>query len=693
MMKKTDKQTLDMLREEFAKSAETAKVPLRLQKESMVTMLKNSDAKTKDFSSKTGNKRNKVVMIRRIAMAAAVFAVVIVAAIYAANQGGVKVIKTDSFYKSYNKDEPVKIATNYSDIVKAVQEIRNIKSVNSGKSEEDVTDILASTNPEEQTIVGGYNEYVAQTNSAEENDGPGTEVLSDPNPGNNSSGNISADIIKNDGKYIYIVTTKNDPETGAIAEQIEIVKADPAEEMQTIETLTLSTGKNSDYKDDCLEIYLKDNKLIALMERSAHQSKSGVLYNEKSTIAITYDISDPANPVEIRKHIQDGKYISSGLYGNDLRLVTKKSIPEFAENANVDMSDVIPSFSVNGAEYELTMEEIFIAVNDPDASYLFITVTDISAPDAEAGRLAILGGGKDIYSLSDAIVVARGFVSVEADKNGVYSTLTEICRFNISGTSISFVDSYVTEGRLIGGNAVDEHNGYLRVATVQAQTHNLYIFNNKMEFVCCITDFLAGKEIKRVKFIGDKAYFICETENSEEIWIVDISDPTKPKEGAKLPVDGFLQMLSPVSENVVLGITEYPDDKNSFAGTKGKFFLCDVSDAKNPVIISDYELGEGYSYPMGINQRHATLDTERMIFASPVTYADVSSGKISSIYLVFDISENKIEQIGLYEHSSEDGIAANRCIITDGAIYTVSGTKVIAFSTEEQSAVSSVTIR
>ena len=102
-MKKTDKQTMDMLREELMKSSENAKVPLKLQKDSVVAMLKNSDKNEKDFSSKTGNKRN-IVVLRRITAAAAVIAVVIIAAFYV-NSGGVKVIKTDSFYKGYESKE------------------------------------------------------------------------------------------------------------------------------------------------------------------------------------------------------------------------------------------------------------------------------------------------------------------------------------------------------------------------------------------------------------------------------------------------------------------------------------------------------------------------------------------------------------------------------------------------------------
>ena len=91
-MNKKDMQTLDMLRNELSKSTETAKVPLRLQKDSVVAMIKNGDSGQKDFSSKTGNKKN-IVVLRRVMAAAARIAVVIVAAI-SMNTGRVKVIKT-----------------------------------------------------------------------------------------------------------------------------------------------------------------------------------------------------------------------------------------------------------------------------------------------------------------------------------------------------------------------------------------------------------------------------------------------------------------------------------------------------------------------------------------------------------------------------------------------------------------------
>ena len=44
-MMKNDKQMLDMLRNEFEKSSESAQIPLKLQKESMVAMLKNEEIK------------------------------------------------------------------------------------------------------------------------------------------------------------------------------------------------------------------------------------------------------------------------------------------------------------------------------------------------------------------------------------------------------------------------------------------------------------------------------------------------------------------------------------------------------------------------------------------------------------------------------------------------------------------------
>lgn len=682
LMKNTDKHTLDMLREEFAKSSETAKVPLRLQKESIVTMLKNSDGKEeKDFSAKTGNKNN-VVLFKRMGVAAAAIIAIVAFATANLRMDGVKVIKTDSFYESYKGLEPVRSVNSYEDVEKAVYEILGNKAneTNTPQTENPANGKEPTTQDTKDGVIEGYSQYVAQPESGMQN----AQLASENAQGVVPYGDFKADTVKTNGEYLYIVTTGADEENGGTIEQIKIVKAVPAAEMQVVSTVVLSDGKNTDTVDECIEIYLKNNTLIAIMSRYGY-SASGA-HDKISTVAVYYDITNPALPVKTREHVQDGSYVTSGLYESQLSLVTQKTISAVKEQAEISENEVIPSFSINSAETRLEAKDIFIAVNDPEASYLFITVTDISAPQAEVGKLAILGCGKEIYCSANAFAVARGFVSVDADKNGEHTSLTEIYRFNISGSSIDFSESYVVKGTLAGGISIDENSGYLRAATADDKANNFYILNEKMEFVSGLAGIFPNEKIKSVKFIGSNAYFVA-GEDSEKTMIVDISDPTKPKVAGNISTEGFSHELYAVSDTALLGI-------KAAQGGETKITLFDVSNPESPETEAEHTLGKENIVLSGADKRCVMIDSEKKLFGIPVLKQDTETGAEVSAYVLFNVADGKITPVGTYNHeNSYTGDAAVRGTCIDKTLYTVSGERVVAFSIDECKAVSSLGIR
>lgn len=166
-MKKSDKQTLDMLHGEFEKSVSSAKIPLRLQKESIVGMIENNEREIKDFSDKTGTKNGNTAVLRRLTAAAAMLAIVVACALFM-RMGGVKVIKTDSFYKGYEGRNPVRNAQSYEEVEKAVLDILDGKSGEAGKTDSaEKTDGNGSSEPATEgvmdRIIEGYGKYVAGT--------------------------------------------------------------------------------------------------------------------------------------------------------------------------------------------------------------------------------------------------------------------------------------------------------------------------------------------------------------------------------------------------------------------------------------------------------------------------------------------------------------------------------------------------
>ncbi len=672
-MKKDDRQILDLLEKEFKAGAETANVPLRLQKESIVSMLQNEERKEKDFSDKTGTKHNKnIIILRRLTAAAAMLSIIVIGTL-AMRMQGVKVVKTDSFYESYKSSDAVKNARSYSEIEQAVKEILSEKTPQAPA----VNITAAQTNPpqsagstaaaEKKPLLNGYESFVA----AENGKADAQPIYSAGYSFNNTSGvsefsGLEADIVKNDGEFLYIVTTAKNSEADKMVEQIKIVKALPADNMQIISTVTLSEYSSSEKVNECLEIYLKDNTLIALINKG-----------NGATAALYYDISRPEAPAKIREHVQDGRYVSSGLHENKLYIVTDKAIISTEGGEGL-----IPSFSVDGSVINLGAKDIFLAVNDPDASYIFITVTDISDLTLPVGHLAILGSGKQLYCSENAVTAAREFVSVDADESGNHKSLTEIYRFNLRDNALEFAGSYVVEGSLVGGLSVDENGKYLRIASACTDSNNIYILDENMQFVSGLKKIFSGEKITGVKFIGDSAYFTA----GGKTLTVDLSDPLKLGFAGMISTVGFSDKLYSVSDTTLLGV--------SAENGKTKLSLFDVSNPDNPKLLSEYTLESTHRMLSNGDSRSVVIVANKNLFGIPVAVSSKESQSDASAYMLFTVDGGKIVHHKTFVHDSAYvGDAAVRSACIGGMLYTVSGEKISAFSVETGDVVSSKSLK
>ncbi len=679
---KNDKQMLEMLGKELKKSSESAKIPLRLQKESMVAMLKNEGNKETDFSDKTGTKKSKTADFRKYAAAAAMF-IMVLAGAFSMITGtkltpiSAKIVKEDIFYSGYKGAEFVKPP-------KSIEELENVlnaafKEGGTNESEHPVKNQDNKT-PDvgtEHATVGAqeiierlYEGYQSAAVEDDETVGnlsaasaamSGTDVV--------SAQSTDADIKKTNGEYLYIVATGRDTQTGNMTEQIKIVKTVSAEEMKTVSSITLCDNAVAGAYEECIAIQLKNNILIAILGRKDFDS-------ETKTTAVYYDITDPEKPEKIRVHTQDGKYLFSSFRGNSFCLVTDKNV------SGADFS-VVPAFMVDGTRADLVLEDIFISVKDPEASYIFITVTDVSAFESPVGCLAILGSGKQLYCTEGAITVAREFVSFETEGKASSGSLTEIHRFNVEGSSIAYAGTCVVKGSLIGGVSVNSKNDYMMLATAVSDSSNIYVFDKNMEFVSGLEEILPGKKIDAVKFIGRKGYLASE----DETVIINLLVPKFPKAAGVISSKLFVGNLYEISDSKLLDV--YTDENG-----KTTFRLFDVSDPENPSDAAKYVLDENYALPSSVDSRSIMIASDKEMFGVPVVASDGENGTEFSAYMIFDASEGKIEPVGLCRHDNfYVGDAAVRAVYNNGTVYTVSGGKISAFSVDDCERISQCEIR
>lgn len=678
-MNKRDKQTIEMLREELKKQSESAKIPQRLQKDSIVKMLgetEKNNVMTVDFSDNTGaDKNSSMVYLRKLTAIAAMLVIIVGCALIMRAESGVRVIPSDYAGRSGTL---VKCAESYEEIERTVEKILG-KEQSSQQSDKNKEPQTAATTTAVRVIDKLFNKPEKTESFKSENVGIDSLV----SEGVEAISKVEADIVRNDGTYIYVVTKGKNTQTGVTIEQIKVVKAVPAAEIGVAATIVLSDGSNAAEVDECFEIYLHGNTLIALMNRYGYALADSNGYDKFSTVAVYYDITDPTKPVKIREHVQDGKFVSSGISGEKLCLVTAKSIS--AASAEAEM---IPSFSINGEVNVPKAENIFIAVNDPEASYLFITSTNIAKPDDSVRCLAVLGSGKTVTCSADAVLLSRGFVSVEADESGNHKKLTEIYRFNIGNESIDFAGSYVVDGSVIGNICYDSVGSKAIVASKGVSSTSVYIFNEKMELVGSVDGLLPGESVKSVRFIGTNCY-IYSGENNGKTTVVDFSNPEKPQKGQTFEDGGFTEKIYSVSESALITFEKLT------SGEGLQLSLFDISGSSIPAVISKYELLEGFVLPDEADLRSIMVDSEKKLLGIPMIKKNPATGTDILSYVLFSVTDGVISPVGTYNHDTKyiEGDAAVRGTSIGNILYTVSGSKITAFSISEGTVVSTQEIK
>ncbi len=715
-VKKTDEMILDSLRNEIEKSAETVQVPLRLQKESIVAMLKAEQSEEASSAERKSSRKKNGYAVRMAAVAAMI-GIVFASALAMSRDFTSRSVRLNSMAVSNPNANSLRAVSGSEELENEIQSIIKRNSavssdvpsvpVTSGDNGNTPGYSGGTTTPaapdSQKPAVDGYKNLVAVKDADKFSGGILGEsaVLAEiSEPIDRSS--YEADIVKKSDNYLYVVSVVTDSETGVACEEIKIVKAAPSEEMKVVSTVGLSDNSNEDTVDNCLEIHIKNDMLIAIINRSSTQSGA------TSTLAVYYSISDPQNPQKIREHIQDGEYVSSSIQGNNLCLVTDKTLEECAEGESA-----VPSFSVDGEKYGLDAEGEIMIVNDPDTSYIFITVTDISDFSAKVGRLAIIGCGKNICCSAETVAVVREFTSAQADENGNREVKTEICRFNIEGTSIVCAGTQLVDGLIAGGVSVDKNGGNLRAITTSHGVSNIYVFDKEMKILSASTCPSEDASVIGTKYIGKNGYIVRIDENGkEQTVVISFENPEKPQAEGVIDTVGFSDSFCAVTDNLVLGIKteevyiekeiyidEYINSNEHSALKEEKvlletvnvkselvtFMLFDMSNPQKPVS------ADSWSFAIDGNIRFDLQDASGMvvienedIFGVPVRVYDEETKTESSAYQLFDVSEKTLDKTMILNHSdSVVGSTASRGVCIDGIFYAVSGDKITAFSIED----------
>ena len=478
-------------------------------------------------------------------------------------------------------------------------------------------------------------------NSYDNNGGTGGESKENYGQTNTQVENVDeADIIKNDGRYLYILS-------GGVYNYGErTVTIVDTETMKVVSKLNLKIENGYRHIQ---EMYVNGDRLILIATEHEREKDDKVINDtaypsyelEGKTVSFVYDISDRENPDLVRKVDQDGSdYISSRMIDGVLYTVSSyfvrgESEEEVKENAIPD---------VNGQEIACDC----IYVYDYDYScYTVLSAYDTKLDDGEVGSLSILGAGDEVYCSQDALYVACGNYDYD---DGDY---TEIYSFSLDGAKIAYKASGTVKGYSLNQFSFDEYEGNLRVATTyysykhDVDVSSIYVLNKNLELIGALEDIAYDEQVKSVRFMGDTG-FIVTFRNTDPLFTLDLSDPTAPKTVGEVKLPGFSSYLHPVGDGLVVGLGYDGDDENAdFSSLKVSLF--DVSDMKNPKEVDTFVLKNVSSAAL-YNHKAFIYYPEENLIGFPVEHYD---NRTVLSYKLLKIENRVIESHLGYTHKTE----------------------------------------
>jgi len=297
---------------------------------------------------------------------------------------------------------------------------------------------------------------------------------------------------------------------------------------------------------------------------------------------------------------------------------------------------------------------------------------------------------------------------------------TVINRIDVDG-GISVGPTGKVPGSVYGQFALDENDGYLRVATTvnqrwrirpmmrggvgvvqagvaaepsevetgidgmelkgvpnvrpppseQSSSNSVYVLDESLDVVGEITSIAPGETIQSARYIGDRLYLVT-FRQVDPFFVIDLSDPRDPEIIGQLKVPGFSRYLHPYDEDTIIGIGR---DATAAGRQQGlKIALYDVSDVTKPKELALWVSDEEWAQSTAEWEHKAFLfDHDRELLVIPAYGYDWRGSESYNGAMVFRVTPASVTLRGIVDHGAgQYGATVERSFFIDGLLYTKS---------------------
>lgn len=566
----------------------------------------------------------------------------------------------------------------YNKIYIALNQLKNEDSFSSLSR-----DMVAYSNAATADSAAGFGEtddFVEYYDSGSDFDAPSPEEEFGGDYGETNvqvEGIDEADIMKNDGKNLYVLSSHYSEGNNYFEQIISVVRGS---DLEILSQLKL----NSELYGNIVDMYVKNGKLITFSnlysERNDEIASSNssmnrmIYYFDNDTYVRIYDISGNGELSLAREFAQEGSYVSSRLSEETVYFVTTKHVSNFDGLTEDTITTYVPHTRENAdSDFEPVAANCIAISADPSNTFVVASALSITEDIPASTQTLLSANGYDIYANKSNLYVVSYNYNNYNDSDYVYevsdsvqsdfqrpsssSSSLEIARFSLDGNNINFEARGSVPGFINNQFSLDERNGFLRVAVTYeyytselfSTANRLFILDSDMKIVGSTEDLADGESIKSVRYMGDMAYIVT-FRQTDPLFAIDTSDPYNPKVLGELKIPGFSTYMHPLDEYTLVGLGFDADEETG--GTMGlKLSMFDVSDPLNPTEIHKLIIGNSANSDATYQHKAFTYIKSKGILAIPYNlYQDAVIGNQT-------VSMDYSEGLMVFTVSKENGFA------------------------------------
>lgn len=392
------------------------------------------------------------------------------------------------------------------------------------------------------------------------------------------------------------------------------------------------------------EMYLADNSLVVLGNRSAYQNYWSSMRNwqDGQTQIKIISVEDKTTPEIIHNLEIDGYVVQSRRIGNEIFLISRYSptitnIDYYPENdtevksnraiiKQLSLEQLLPKITINGQSSELIPSKTCLIPEVANASMGTMSLTmmsKINIKTAEFTSRCMAGDVDGIYmSQNNLYTFNTSYWDFSGDEISLNWNAgnTHLHKFDL--TEFDYYGSALIEGQLPGSNPRlrlgELTDGSIAMVTSsrsnsntwQLTQHKLTILNSQDDELNVISQLpndnqpaAIGKpneQIYSVRFMQDRAYIVT-FEKVDPLYVIDLTNPLSPHIAGELEIPGYSDYLHPIGDDLLLGV-----GKDAIVGNSGtswyqgvKVSLFNVANIENPTEVGNILIGKrGSSTPL-----------------------------------------------------------------------------------------------